>query len=1239
MIETIFHISDLHIFQPNFVNLRSSFKILVENIIEAGIDQSILVIVGDIFEHKTSLETDVIYHWKMFCKLLQKENIKCLIIPGNHDINGQSRLLKDNVSILVTEFNNIVCINETCILDGKIFGAPNIDFYIFSPIDLLIPQIQNNNKIKIALLHEPIEYAMYDNGLPTMNNRFRASDLSAFDYVFLGDLHKHQFLTTTIAYSGSFVQKNKGESIEKGYIKWDLINKKSIFHTIPLREVYIKIDAYNNNCHFPNVSPDQTIRHLSLFHKNCSVEYIETLKKTLVTKYGYINRIVNNNKLVIDNKISKDDLNESNIIKNRDNAHEDIIKSILKDNTKTKDIIQHHKEVLKNRSESTFTTYKLNYMCWSNILCYGPNNYIDFRNFKNNIVMINGKNKEGKSSIIDIIIIALFNEMTRGYKEAIINKTKQKGSIKLSFNIGSVEYIIEHLYNRTAKSQQHRLYQDGINITKDSLTNTYKFLRDDIGLGDYKNFVNMSTALQNRKYLVDMTQNDFISLLTKICNLDILKDVENENKKEINVLKAMNKKFNQEIDQIPEIKKLEIKELKLREEMLTKKKDEYYKEISKISASIIELNRRYNNTEIPHDIDQQINNITSDLKSYSSSFVEINKGQTIDSLMQQIHVLDKKLEVIPQKVLDKIMNTDYTTEIQIDRPTLMKQIKDLQEIAYKPDETILVEKSQSELKKIIDAYKPKYLQPLEVCLIQELIPLNTQHENSKIIEIGLPNYNEVESEIISIKNRIQIFQDNFGTLVFNNNCNECTNNKHNINKIFDIEFEKGRLEILMKCLNQKSETIEKYNQAVAYREQKIQNDILIRNRITQELNDQIIYEAELFHKSKDSLKYLNNKHNWETLQKLERRINWVKECEVKKTEIERQKLTEIYHFVSKNNLLKCLQKLNKIRDENNNINSGIEQLKNNIEQIQEQIVSVNNELRNHLIEYNKKRDQYINRKQLIVHHSENVDKLEFLDLYQNCINCKTGIPSYILKQTCMMIEKNCNKILTKIADFTLGIVYDKEIKIYTIENDISIPASMGSGMQKFVLDLIFRITLTQISSISCPKTLFVDEGFGSLDAENFIAIANILQKLKTDFDSLIIISHISELRNYVDISIEITRKGYLSSVNFGDLTDNQKILQLSNETNVINKRNAKFVNDNNESKKQIVIMDKELQKYCDDNGGLEVILIDSMDNKIYCKACKKEYKYKHGFIDRHLNAASSKAKHEKFITDLINHLK
>ena len=63
------------------------------------------------------------------------------------------------------------------------------------------------------------------------NGHFNVSDFSDYDLVMLGDIHKMHFLNEekTIAYSGSLIQQNKGESIEKGYLLWDIKKLSSEF--------------------------------------------------------------------------------------------------------------------------------------------------------------------------------------------------------------------------------------------------------------------------------------------------------------------------------------------------------------------------------------------------------------------------------------------------------------------------------------------------------------------------------------------------------------------------------------------------------------------------------------------------------------------------------------------------------------------------------------------------------------------------------------------------------------------------------------------------------------------------------------------------------------------------------------------------------------------------------------------------------------------------------------------------
>jgi DNA repair exonuclease SbcCD ATPase subunit len=55
-----------------------------------------------------------------------------------------------------------------------------------------------------------------------------------------------------------------------------------------------------------------------------------------------------------------------------------------------------------------------------------------------------------------------------------------------------------------------------------------------------------------------------------------------------------------------------------------------------------------------------------------------------------------------------------------------------------------------------------------------------------------------------------------------------------------------------------------------------------------------------------------------------------------------------------------------------------------------------------------------------------------------------------------------------------------------IEDDVKVPVSLASGFQKFILDMLIRVSLAEMPNTPHTNLMFVDEGFGSLDRENFI---------------------------------------------------------------------------------------------------------------------------------------------------------
>src|SRR5690606_31800244 len=70
--------------------------------------------------------------------------------------------------------------------------------------------IKKDNCINIALYHGAINGSKYDNDVE-IEGHTDPSLFSDFDYVFLGDIHKRQFITNKMAYPGSLRQNNYGE--------------------------------------------------------------------------------------------------------------------------------------------------------------------------------------------------------------------------------------------------------------------------------------------------------------------------------------------------------------------------------------------------------------------------------------------------------------------------------------------------------------------------------------------------------------------------------------------------------------------------------------------------------------------------------------------------------------------------------------------------------------------------------------------------------------------------------------------------------------------------------------------------------------------------------------------------------------------------------------------------------------------------------------------------------------------
>ena len=108
----------------------------------------------------------------------------------------------------------------------------------------------------------------------------------------------------------------------------------------------------------------------------------------------------------------------------------------------------------------------------------------------------------------------------------------------------------------------------------------------------------------------------------------------------------------------------------------------------------------------------------------------------------------------------------------------------------------------------------------------------------------------------------------------------------------------------------------------------------------------------------------------------------------------------------------------------------------------------------------------------------------------------------------------------------------KNINAYLVYGDQRWSLEMCSGMERFISGLAIRVALINVCNLPRPNFIAIDEGFGSLDTDNFNSLYLLFDYLKTQFDFIITISHIDKTRDMVDQIIDISKVRGFSKVSY-----------------------------------------------------------------------------------------------------------
>lgn len=1239
-IKYIFHLSDIHIrntkrhteYKEVFSRTFEKIKSLI------GDSKSCLIVVtGDVVHAKTELSPEAVSLTYKFFKGLS-DLATVILIPGNHDCNLSNRQRMDALTPIVEEIGNLEKLHY--LKNSGFYQYNNIIFGVTSIYDnVLIPadkfdreiwkQLDYKRKYKIALYHGAVHGAKTDVGYRMNHTELLAENFDGYDYVMLGDIHKFQYMDAdgTIAYAGSLIQQSHGESLDNhGFIKWDLIDGDSQLVKIKNDYGFCTVQIENGEM-IPTKIPLKPTICFTVKNTN-ELQYQKILKKLNQTYQicGYIKE--SHNEWIIPTNKDKTKL-ELFAYSTQEEIILKYLKSLIAEETLIEAVLALHKQIYK----TVFKEKKINSchkkqswsimeLKFSNVLSYGRDNIIDFRDYDvGKIIGIMAPNHYGKSAILDIILFCLFDRFSRGERKDILNKNKTRMYCSLLFSVGNQIYFIERIGQRNKNGISVKIDVNFYKINDDEKENLNGIDKNETNrkitelIGDFNDYLTTCFCLQNGQgkiNFLDMTHLQKKEYLHDILKLNVFedcyshaKDIFKELVGEVKVLeKQIGKNSLDELkDQIKNLR-TEINHL----DTQLGQRDVYDMICSMIDSNnplrkIDELSQYRLETE--DDIIKTTDIIINRIVTLQNDNIDLS------NIIHKIKIQKEKLEIIEEQIkttIDENVLDSYQKELETyliklvtipdshykididqlygEKSSVSSRINEInisQNGSVEEDNSIDLPTKISATKKEINELK-KSIVPIfsnnSTC--EKLNDLAEQYETSQeksYITTDKRKILECETRMrILFANHLIKSSDELGYLL---KCHEkwlqrndawlqetnsllridtidgdkiffemvetyLTLHDANWNNLITVKIDESESQLsdLIK-LEQEMKELETLRREKNLLEEKM-------NLITKQISQ---YESYIKHASTNEIydeKIKSVKINIKEFKKMRNELYDAKESLIKKIKsneniIDMNK-TRIDECQKLKRHLKLLEKYSRIflewrmRDDEYKYWSTIK----NEYDIKYKIIE--RDLRD-------KQKQLSDCKESIQQHIESRkefdEKSEELNLYRLYLKLmdNNGLPYEILKNYLPLIEASTNQILHSIANFSVEFMFHDSSLVEEQKNKFMksnqgsininiryedmnpLNVQLACGFEKFIIGLAIRMVLGHISLGAKPNFLIIDEGWSCLDNDNLNNIDTILDYIKMQYEHVIIISHLEELKNQVDYSININKNRGFSYVN------------------------------------------------------------------------------------------------------------
>tara|TARA_Y100001973_G_scaffold106781_1_gene187567 strand:- start:4548 stop:7700 length:3153 start_codon:yes stop_codon:yes gene_type:complete len=1046
----IAHVSDTHIRNLKYhYEYDIAFKDLYKKLKRMKPD--IIVHTGDIAHTKTQLSPEFFQMCSGFLYNLG-EIAPTYIILGNHDGNLKNDTRQDAISPIVEALNhdNLHLLKSS----GEAEVLPGLTLNVLSVFDRdNWSKPSNENNINIALYHGSIHGCQTSQGYVMTEAEDSVNIFEDFDFAMLGDIHKAQSMDIEgrVRYAGSTIQQNFGESIDKGFLMWNIKSKNnfsaqhvSIVNPRPF--ITIKL---NNDGTFPKVTIPKGCRLRIKSSSNISPIKLKMACDLATAKWSpisvsFMNDGTNNaaSTSLIGKAVKSENLRDVAVQEKHIRAYckdlnlkDEVMNKILELNKKYNKQIEENEEVSRN------VIWKIKEIEWDNLFNYGEKNKVNFEKLSG-LVGIFGKNYSGKSSIVDSVLYSIFNTTSKGERKNvhIINQNKDYAKCKIKLEAGHDSFEIRRNLNKyTKKSKGRETVEAKVDLDFSKTT------------GGVVESLNGTTRNQSdaniRKRFGNIDDFFLTSMASQLDSMSFIKEGSTKRKEivakflDLDIFEQKNKLARKDAADIRAvIKRMESKKF---EERIKKKSD------------LLE--------DIRMDIDEQIDKCKiyeNSMERFDKELAEISK--TIDAIPAEIINIDEVNKKIHMKKRQK-------NKLLANNLSLLGQVKECESL----------------VKEFNDLYcEERY---------EELVSYQQRIKELNVAKSSIDN--KVKSQKTIVKNlqkRVKLLENH----EYDPNCQYCINNEF----VKEAHKAEGKLPEALKTLQDLSDS-----------SQKLSDNLQSYDTIA--IEEEIITLQDL----KD-----NNTHNTRS--------------------IEKNKLIMSQHVAKIDLLSNEVSTLETKAKEYEDNKDAIEN-KGQLYREQAALLTKVKDMKNSLKKCNELTKEYLIEEAAVKQAIKSLyeEKNEFKEMqeewvaYDTFINCMhpNGISYEIIQQKLPVINGEVAKVLANIVDFEVFFENDdKKLEIYIKHpNYGKRPLSMGSGAEKTIASMAIRLAMIAITNLPKSELFILDEPATALDQEHMEGFVRLLGMIKNQFKTVLLISHLDNLKDVVDMTIDIDKLNGYAKVN------------------------------------------------------------------------------------------------------------